>query len=129
MTAATLFGQIFCYPDNPPPLFFLLSLKEMPRFVTLFASLALATAVTYKYKESVLVEQKDIQKQLDNVKSTLDNAPAATRNCMSDSQKYLAERLMPSVKESWNSQITNVTHSVIEFDVGTKVKRDRKSVV
>jgi hypothetical protein len=112
----------------------------MPRLFTLFTGLALATAVSYKYKDSFLKGQDDLQRGLDNVKSTLDKAPAVTRNYMSDSQKYVSDRLMPSgkrkkrdivvavttdcfiVKESWNSQIINATHSMIRFDVGTKVR-------
>ncbi|KAG1056966.1 hypothetical protein G6F46_010067 [Rhizopus delemar] len=94
----------------------------MPRLFTLFTGLALATAVSYKYKDSFLKGQDDLQRSLDNVKSTLDKAPAVTRNYMSDSQKYVSDRLMPSVKESWNSQVINATHSLIRFDVGTKVK-------
>ncbi|KAI9253212.1 hypothetical protein BY458DRAFT_559059 [Sporodiniella umbellata] len=94
----------------------------MPRAVTVIASLALATAITYKYKESYLIEPEHIEKQLNEVKAKIDNAPVATRAYMSDSQKYVADRLMPSVKESWNTQITNAAHSVIKFDIGTRVK-------
>lgn len=71
---------------------------EMPRLFTLFTGLALATAVSYKYKDSFLKGQDDLQRSLDNVKSTLDKAPAVTRNYMSDSQKYVSDRLMPSGK-------------------------------
>lgn len=70
----------------------------MPRFIPLVAGIALATLVTVKVRDTVSKDQNDIQQRLDNVKSTLNRAvaPSVAKNYVSNSQKYVSDRLIPS---------------------------------
>ncbi|CEG63191.1 hypothetical protein CU097_007281 [Rhizopus azygosporus] len=97
----------------------------MPRFIPLVAGIALATLVTVKVRDTVSKDQNDIQQRLDNVKSTLNRAvaPSVAKNYVSNSQKYVSDRLIPSVKDSWNNQVINATHSLVKLDIGSKVKK------
>lgn len=73
----------------------------MPRFVPLFTGLALAGAITYKFRNDLLQDQIDIKHRLQDAKSTLEKAvttePTYNRTSyLSDSQKYVSNRLVPS---------------------------------
>lgn len=119
----------------------------MPRFVPLVTGLAVASAITYKFKNDLLQDQNDIKTRLNDAKSTLDKAviePAfgSSRSYLSDSQKYVSNRLVPSgkmcidctgegegiaetdtvcvVKDSWNTQIMNAAQSLVKVDIGSK---------
>ncbi|KAI8891136.1 hypothetical protein K501DRAFT_327803 [Backusella circina FSU 941] len=99
----------------------------MPRLVPLLAGLAAATAVTYKFSDRLKTDQNNITGRLENAKTTLENAVTTELNktptYLSDSQKYVSNRLVPSVKDSWNEQITNAAHSLVKVDIGSKVKK------
>lgn len=116
----------------------------MPRFLPLVTGLAVATAITYKFKNDLLQDQNDIKTRLEDAKSTLDKAVIETtfgssKNYLSDSQKYVSNRLVPSgkihefccweeyiliqsilVKDSWNAQIMNAAQSLVKVDIGSK---------
>lgn len=115
----------------------------MPRFLPLVTGLAVASAITYKFKNDLLQDQDDIKTRLEDAKSTLDKAVieptfGSSRSYLSDSQKYVSNRLVPSgkrvllerkiretdtvcvVKDSWNTQIMNAAQSLVKVDIGSK---------
>ncbi|KAI8062001.1 hypothetical protein BDF21DRAFT_428937 [Thamnidium elegans] len=76
----------------------------MPRIVPLLSGLALATAVTYKFRNDLVKDQGDIKSRLNQAKSTLERAvteESYTRgpSYLIDSQKYVSDRLVPSGKK------------------------------
>ncbi|KAI8637310.1 hypothetical protein BD408DRAFT_424741 [Parasitella parasitica] len=98
----------------------------MPRFVPLLTGLAAATAITYKFKSDLSQDQNDIKTRLEDAKSTLEKAVidptfGSSRSYISDSQKYMSNRLVPSVKDSWNAQIMSAAQSLVKVDIGSKV--------
>lgn len=77
--------------------------RKMPRFFPLATGLAVASAITYKFKNDLLQDQNDIKTRLEDAKSTLDKAVieptfGSSRSYLSDSQKYVSNRLVPSGK-------------------------------
>jgi uncharacterized membrane-anchored protein YhcB (DUF1043 family) len=74
----------------------------MPRFVPLLAGLAVAGAVTYKFKNELLQDQSNIKHRLNSAKSTLERAVTEEEkyvreaSYLTDSQKYVSDRLVPS---------------------------------
>jgi hypothetical protein len=76
----------------------------MPRLAPLFTGLALAGAITYKFRNDLLQDQNDIKHRLQDAKSTLEKAVTTeptynrTPSYLSDSQKYVSNRLVPSGK-------------------------------
>ncbi|CAO3703605.1 unnamed protein product [Rhizopus stolonifer] len=103
------------------PHFLFLDIK-MPQFLPLLTGLCLASAVTYTLKETVSRNQSDMHKCLEDVKTTLDNAVTPKSN-PKYSPKYVSDRLVPSVKDSWNNQLINATHSLVKIDFGGKAKK------
>ncbi|KAI8335603.1 hypothetical protein BD560DRAFT_451094 [Blakeslea trispora] len=101
----------------------------MPRFISLVTGLAVATAVTYKLREHLVEDQDNIKNRLESAKSSLEQAVEQTSSYsrpsayLSDSQRYVSDRLVPSVKDSWNSQIMNTAHSLVKVDIGSQVKK------
>ncbi|CEP12366.1 hypothetical protein [Parasitella parasitica] len=98
----------------------------MPRFVPLLTGLAVAAAITYKFKNDLLQDQNDIKTRLEDAKSTLEKAVidptfGSSRSYLSNSQKYVSNRLVPSVKDSWNAQIMSAAQSLVKVDIGSKV--------
>ncbi|KAG1090286.1 hypothetical protein G6F42_019738 [Rhizopus arrhizus] len=98
---------------------------KMPRFVPLVTGLAVASAITYKFKNDLLQDQNDIKTRLNDAKSTLDKAVieptfGSSRSYLSDSQIFVSNRLVPSVKDSWNTQIMNAAQSLVKVDIGSK---------
>lgn len=75
----------------------------MPRFVPLLTGLVLASAVTYKFRDELLKDQGKIKSRVQDAKTTLENAVTEeqfnkTTSYLSDSQKYVSHRLVPSGK-------------------------------
>lgn len=73
----------------------------MPRVLPLVTGLAVATAVTYKFKNDLLQDQNNIKNRLNEAKSTLEKAVTEEEykrgpSYLSDSQKYVNDRLVPS---------------------------------
>ncbi|CAO3632334.1 unnamed protein product [Cunninghamella blakesleeana] len=40
-----------------------------------------------------------------------------------DSKKYVSDRLIPSVKHSWNDQVTQAAHAIVHTDYAGKAKQ------
>lgn len=75
----------------------------MPRIVPLLSGLALATAVTYKFRNDLENDQSNIKSRLNSAKSTLERAVTEEQfnrgpSYLTDSQKYVSDRLVPSGK-------------------------------
>jgi hypothetical protein len=75
----------------------------MPGVVPLLTGLAVAGAVTYKFRSGLLQDQNDIKNRVNQAKSTLERAVTEEQysrgpSYMSDSQKYVSDRLVPSGK-------------------------------
>lgn len=75
----------------------------MPRFVPLLTGLVLASAVTYKFRDELLKDQNKIKSGVQDAKTTLENAVTEqqfqkTSSYLTDSQKYVSNRLVPSGK-------------------------------
>lgn len=68
----------------------------MSRFIPLVTGLALASAITIKFRDTVIKDHKNIHQQLNSAKSTLDNAVDTTSKKVSTSERYLSDRLVPS---------------------------------
>lgn len=73
----------------------------MPRIVPLLSGLALATAVTYKFGNDLQKDQNNIKSRLSSAKSTLEKAVTEEPysrgpSYLTDSQKYVSDRLVPS---------------------------------
>ncbi|KAI9480323.1 MAG: hypothetical protein EXX96DRAFT_176531 [Benjaminiella poitrasii] len=79
----------------------------MPRLMPLVAGLTLAAAITYKFKTDLLNDQRNIKNRVEDVKTTLGKAViepgkatgyTTSSSYLSDSQKYISNRLVPSGK-------------------------------
>ncbi|KAI7902104.1 uncharacterized protein BX663DRAFT_561692 [Cokeromyces recurvatus] len=103
--------------------------NNMPRLVPLLSGLTLAVAITYKFRNDILKDQGDIKSQVEDVKSKLHKAVTEsetynrTPSYLSNSQKYVSNRLVPSVKNTWNEQIMNAAQSLVNIDIQSKVHR------
>ena len=77
----------------------------MPKFFTLCVGIAAAGAITYKFRNDMVQDQINIKNRLNDAKSTLEEAVAEEQykrvpSYLSDSQKYVSHRLVPSGKLS-----------------------------
>lgn len=75
----------------------------MPKVLPLVTGLAVATAVTYKFKNDLLQDQSNIKNRLNEAKTTLEKAVTEEEqnykrgpSYLTDSQKYVNDRLVPS---------------------------------
>lgn len=83
----------------------------MPRTVSLLVGVLTAAAVTYKLRDNLSSDTSDIRRRLHDAKTTLDqvaagtasskplDSPTARSSFISDSQKYVSGRLVPSGNE------------------------------
>ncbi|GAA5803073.1 hypothetical protein HPULCUR_008548 [Helicostylum pulchrum] len=111
----------------------------MPRALTILAGLTLATAITYQSRINLITNTANIQKQLDEAKERNDmitnklNEPlvrlslqrptSSVEQFMDETKSYYKGRLVPSVKENWNAQIINITSTIIQSDLPTKITK------
>ncbi|KAG0174061.1 hypothetical protein DFQ28_008954 [Apophysomyces sp. BC1034] len=111
----------------------------MPRTVSLLAGLLAVSALTYKLGTDLKRDTSDIRRRLESAKTTFDHVAAGTANkslylesnltthksslpLIEESQLYVKERLVPSVKESWNAHVTKAAHAVIYSDIPSQAK-------
>ncbi|CAO3598417.1 unnamed protein product [Absidia cylindrospora] len=90
----------------------------MPKTVTIIAGLVIASAVTYKYREDIKNETRSLQQAaasspspLSSIDAGLEKEVDTIQHSLLNSQNYVKQRFIPSVKANWNEQITNVTHA------------------
>ncbi|KAI8643407.1 hypothetical protein BD408DRAFT_414863 [Parasitella parasitica] len=111
----------------------------MPRAVTILAGITLATALTYQSRINLITNTAHVQAQVDKAKENADlitrqhNQPlirlslqrptSSVERFMDNTKLYYKGRLVPSVKESWNAQITCVTLAIIQSNLPAKVGR------
>ncbi|KAI8368397.1 hypothetical protein EDC96DRAFT_138822 [Choanephora cucurbitarum] len=99
----------------------------MPRFISLVTGLAVATAATYKLREHLVNDQDNIQSRLENAKSTLEQAvseqtyskPSAY---LSDSQRYVSDRLVPSGKNNGYMLYSKLKLSALIYSCQLKLR-------
>ncbi|KAI8148430.1 hypothetical protein BJV82DRAFT_663807 [Fennellomyces sp. T-0311] len=108
----------------------------MPRTVSILAGLLTVATVTYKFRDDLMNNTNNIRLRLEDAKTTLDHVAAGTasqsharspaapaRSFLGESQHYVSSRLIPSLKDNWNSQIAGVAHSLIRTDVPSYTKK------
>ncbi|KAI8099954.1 uncharacterized protein BX664DRAFT_322498 [Halteromyces radiatus] len=111
----------------------------MPRTVPLLAGVVIISAVTYKFRDDLLKDTNELQQRLQAARKTLDNVTSSTSTkslidtphqsilppftLIDDSKNYVTNRLVPSVKHSWNSQVTQVAHNLVNTDYSGKAKQ------
>ncbi|KAI8329433.1 hypothetical protein BC941DRAFT_518787 [Chlamydoabsidia padenii] len=98
----------------------------MPKTVTLIAGLVVASAVAYQFKDDIEKETRVIQhlqalSTLDTIQEKDDSLD--TTFSLANSQNYIKQRLIPSVKANWNDQVTKLTHAMIDNDLPTQANR------
>ncbi|KAG2199496.1 uncharacterized protein EV154DRAFT_572217 [Mucor mucedo] len=111
----------------------------MPRPLTILAGLTLATALTYQSRINLITNTALVQEKLDQAKEkndlitnkaneqlvrlSLKRPASSVEQFLDHSKSYYKARLVPSVKESWNAQICNVTSAIIQSDLPTTVSK------
>ncbi|KAI8994872.1 hypothetical protein BDB01DRAFT_831815 [Pilobolus umbonatus] len=98
----------------------------MPRLIPLLAGLLVATGVTYEFRNHMISNQNNIKQGVESAKSTIDRATTTEPHIrpssyISDSQRYVKDRLVPSVKETWNTQVMNAAQYAVKADIGSKM--------
>ncbi|CAO3598907.1 unnamed protein product [Absidia cylindrospora] len=111
----------------------------MPRTVPLVAGLIVVSAVTYKFRDDLLKDTKDIQQRLQSARASLDSVTSSNSaqslidtphqsilppfTIIDDSKDYVTKRLVPSVRHSWNSQVTQMAHTLVNTDYSDMAKQ------
>ncbi|CAO3630317.1 unnamed protein product [Cunninghamella echinulata] len=90
----------------------------MPKTVSLITGLIVASAIVYKLNEENKLDTRQLQQKLstptDILEHKLDRENVSIHNALENSQQYVKQRLIPSVKASWNNHITSLTHKLID---------------
>ncbi|KAI8085210.1 uncharacterized protein BX664DRAFT_338828 [Halteromyces radiatus] len=96
----------------------------MPKPVTILGGLIVVSAITYKIREDRKNETRLGQQQLpSSIDSGLEKEVDMIQRSLENSQTYIKQRLIPSVKASWNEHVTNATHAMIKSDLPTQAGR------
>ncbi|KAI9244191.1 hypothetical protein BDA99DRAFT_544108 [Phascolomyces articulosus] len=108
----------------------------MTRTVSLLAGSLAVAAITYKFRDDLMVNTNDIRRRLGEAKSTLEHVAAGTasqshprsqpvpsRSFIGESQHYVSNRLIPEVKNSWNDHISGAAKTIIRTDVSSYTKK------
>ncbi|CAO3631422.1 unnamed protein product [Cunninghamella blakesleeana] len=89
----------------------------MPKTVSLITGIIVASAIVYKINEDNKLETRQIQQKLstptDILENKLDRENISIHNALENSQHYFRQRLVPSVKASWNNHVTFLTHKLM----------------
>ncbi|KAI8997546.1 hypothetical protein BDB01DRAFT_43897 [Pilobolus umbonatus] len=109
----------------------------MAKGISLLAGAILATALTYQSRISLISHTAQVQQHVDDIKVKADlmspdddktliglslNRPLTTvEKCIDNSKVYYHGRFMPSLKESWNSQISCVASTLIQSNLPSKI--------
>ncbi|KAL1936400.1 hypothetical protein VTP01DRAFT_534 [Rhizomucor pusillus] len=109
----------------------------MARTVAILAGALAVAAVTYKFRDDVTSNTDSIRRRLGDAKTTLDNVASGaankslvdsqsgrqTRSILSESSSYISDRLVPSVKDSWNAHVQNAAHTIINSDLPSRARK------
>ncbi|KAI7847609.1 hypothetical protein BDC45DRAFT_575665 [Circinella umbellata] len=109
----------------------------MPRTVSVLAGLLAVATITYKFRDDLMANTNDIRRRLDDAKTTLDHVAAGTasqshprsqssipsRSFIGESQQYVSNRLVPTVKNTWNDHISGAAHAIIRTDIPSVTKK------
>ncbi|KAI9016502.1 hypothetical protein CLU79DRAFT_762907 [Phycomyces nitens] len=90
----------------------------MAKAVSLLAGVIAVSAITYKFTNDLQNDRKALEHKSPIKTQTLEPLPIVTQ-----SQVYLSQRLIPSLKDSWNSHVTNAAHAIIYSDAPNKIKK------
>ncbi|KAI8338536.1 hypothetical protein BC941DRAFT_501694 [Chlamydoabsidia padenii] len=111
----------------------------MPRTVPLVAGVIAVSAITYKFRDDLIKDTNTIQQRLQSARASLEQITSSSSTqslldtphesilppftLIDDSKDYVNKRLVPSVKHSWNSQITQVAHGLVNTDYSGMAKQ------
>ncbi|KAL0078274.1 hypothetical protein J3Q64DRAFT_1756712 [Phycomyces blakesleeanus] len=96
----------------------------MSKTISLLAGVIAVSAITYKYTNDIQHDRQALRQRINGgpIKTqdvnTLEPLPIVTQ-----SQVYLSQRLIPSLKDSWNAHVTKAAHAVIYSDAPNKIKK------
>ncbi|KAI9020278.1 hypothetical protein CLU79DRAFT_836315 [Phycomyces nitens] len=101
----------------------------MAKTTSIVVGLAAAAAVTYKFKDDLIHNTSDIHTRLNKVNQNLQVNPQESTQSftkrpsmiesvpvLADSQRYVSEKFVPSVKHGWNEKVRDAAHTIVHTD-------------
>ncbi|KAI9469893.1 MAG: hypothetical protein EXX96DRAFT_543338 [Benjaminiella poitrasii] len=112
----------------------------MSRSATLLAGMTLVTVMTYQSRINLITHTAHVQQKMDEAKEkadlltqtdnrqqpirlSLQRPTSSVEQFIDNTASYYRSRLIPSVKSSWNDQISNITLAIIQSNVPTRIHR------
>ncbi|KAG0211442.1 hypothetical protein BGX28_007934 [Mortierella sp. GBA30] len=117
----------------------------MSRPATIFTGLLVSGAILYQFRTELTSDMRQVRNQLNDVQNRLagsvpgnkiSNAltshPTASilekpKELIEESTTYIQTRVLPSVKDTWNSHVIGLAENVNELDAG-KIQKMAKDV-
>ncbi|KAF9972418.1 hypothetical protein BGZ73_004460 [Actinomortierella ambigua] len=106
----------------------------MSKVAATFTGLAASGAILYYFRHELTSDMREVRSQLHNVQNRLAGSVPGTKisnaltshptssilekpkEMLEESTQYVTKRLVPSVKDNWNSHIIGLAGSVNELD-------------
>ncbi|KAI7907219.1 uncharacterized protein BX663DRAFT_465730 [Cokeromyces recurvatus] len=112
----------------------------MSRLLTVFAGMTLVTAITFQSRINLISNTANVQQKIDEAKEKADlltrknnkeqiirlslkRPSSSVEQLLDTTRSYYKNRLIPSVKSSWNDQIINFTGTIIRSNLPTRINR------